>query len=108
MKAGNLDRRWKLEEKTVTQTDSGFEEITWVEKDTVWGSFEPLRGQERWAAKQFVPTEPVRVRIRHYPGLSPLDAVTLVETGERYDVHSIEDYRRNGEMVLTVSRQVEE
>lgn len=108
MRAGQLDRLWTLQRKSVTQDASGFEVETWQNMDQVWGSFEPIRGQERWAAAQVVATDPVRVRIRYYPGLTPLDAIYDTEEEVRYDVHSVEDYRRDGEQVLTVSRRVGE
>jgi len=53
MRAGNLDMRVTLQRKSVTQSDSGQEVITWVDLATVWAQRVDARGIERFAAMQF-------------------------------------------------------
>jgi SPP1 family predicted phage head-tail adaptor len=54
MRAGLLDRRIIIQRKSVSQSDSGDEIVTWNTLATVWAQKVDLRGLERFAAAQFV------------------------------------------------------
>lgn len=54
MRAGLLDRRITIQRKSITQSDSGEEVVTWATVATVWVQKIENRGEERFAARQFV------------------------------------------------------
>lgn len=54
MRAGRLDRRITIQRKSITQSDSGDEVVTWVDVDTVWAEKIENRGAERFSIKQIV------------------------------------------------------
>lgn len=54
MRAGLLDRRISIKRKSITQSDSGQEVVSWVDVATVWARKVENRGDERFAAQQLV------------------------------------------------------
>ena len=54
MRAGKLDRRITIQGKSITQSDSGDEVVTWGNVATVWAEKIEIDGAERFAAKQIV------------------------------------------------------
>lgn len=46
LRAGELDRRIKLQARSTTKTDSGTELLTWTDVATVWANIQPLSGRE--------------------------------------------------------------
>ena len=54
MRAGRLDRRIAIKRRTVTQSASGEEQVTWTTVATVWAEKIENRGTERFSAQQYV------------------------------------------------------
>lgn len=110
MKAGTLDRRWKLLEKVETTDDAGQPVVTWSTFDTVWGSWETVKGTEQWAARQFVEKSVARVRFRHSVGkqLTALNRIENDDLGQFEIIGEPEQKRREDETVVHVSRIVTE
>jgi len=106
MNAGNLDRRWEILSVTTTTNDFGEEEETWVTDSTVWGSWEPMKGSEKWAAQQVVERAEARVRMRYNKTVTALSRLKNDELGEFEVVGEPEQRRREGETVCNVSRIV--
>jgi SPP1 family predicted phage head-tail adaptor len=79
-RSGKLRRRIEIQEATETRDSHGGVIRSWSTVDTRWGSVEPLRGRELFEAQQVAPRVSVRVRMRHYPGLTT--AHRLVITGD--------------------------
>lgn len=54
MRSGKLDRRITIQRKSITQSDSGQEIVTWVDFETVWAEKIEAKGNERFAQQQLV------------------------------------------------------
>ena len=70
MRAGKL--RHRIEIQAAAETRNAYGEVTqsWGTVGVVWASIEPLRGRELWEAQQVVGRVTIRVRIRHWTGLT--------------------------------------
>ena len=67
MKAGKLDRRITIQQRTTTQDNSGRPATVWADLVTVWAEVQdmlPSRG-ERIAEGLNVANRPCRIRIRY-------------------------------------------
>ncbi|RJP54170.1 MAG: head-tail adaptor protein [Anaerolineaceae bacterium] len=98
MRAGALDRRLTIQEKVITQSDSGEEQVTWSTIATVWAQKIENRGSERFAAQQYVGHSVRTFKIRYS---STVAAVTtehrLVYDGVNYDITDVRELgRREG------------
>jgi SPP1 family predicted phage head-tail adaptor len=71
MRAGKLRRRLVIQRATETQGPTGEMAVIWTTFATVWGSVEPLRGREFWAAKEQQAQVDTRIRIRYLEGVTP-------------------------------------
>jgi len=107
MKSGTLDRRWEIRSFTTTTNAYGEEEKTWATDQTIWGSWEPLKGTEKWAAQQVVERAEGRVRMRHNTTVTALSRLRNSELGEFEVIGEPEQRRREDETVVTLSRIVE-
>ncbi len=107
MKAGRLDHRWDIQTRKTVSDGFGEDVVTWNTVDTVWGSWEPLKGSEKWSAQQFVETAVARVRMRYNPTVTALHRIKNPELGQFEIMGEPEQRRREGETVLHVSRVVE-
>jgi len=106
MRAGNLDRRWNIQERQTTTNSYGEEIVTWNTVKTVWGSWEPLKGSESWAAQQFVEQAVARVRLRYNTTVSATHRIQNDELGQ-FEIQGVpEQRRREDETVLHVYRVV--
>ena len=106
MRIGRLRHRLELQEKSVTGRDSfGAEQITWVTKQIVWGSIEPLSGNEYFAAKQTQAAISHRVKIRYN---SAINTKWRIKFGTRiFEIESIINRNeRNEEQTLICSESV--
>ena len=108
LRAGNLDRRWKIQERQTTTNSFGEEIVEWVAVDTVWGSWEPMKGSEKWTAQQFASREVARVRMRYNDTVTATHRIESDEHGQFEIIGEPEQRRREGETVLHVSRLVGE
>jgi SPP1 family predicted phage head-tail adaptor len=71
LRSGKLRRRLEIQRVIETQGATGEITVTWGTFATVWGSVEPLRGQEFWAAKEQQAQVDTRIRIRYLEGVTP-------------------------------------
>lgn len=95
MQAGRLNKRVKLQTKTVTQDGYGAALATWADTATVWAAVEPLQGREFWAQQQVQSEVTTRVRIRYRAGVVPamrvlygtrvLDILSVIDPKERHE-----------------------
>lgn len=104
MNAGKLDRRWALRQSTETQDSYGQAVKAWSTIATVWGSWEPLKGNEKWNAQQFVERAEARVRIRYRSDIDGTYQIQNSELGTFEIIGEPEQKRRDGETVMQVSR----
>jgi len=68
LRAGKLRRRLVIQQATETQGATGEMAVTWGTFATVYGSVEPLRGREYFAAKEQRAEVTTRIRIRYRTG----------------------------------------
>jgi head-tail adaptor len=84
LNAGELDRHIDIERKTVSQDEYGGEVETWTKLVARRAAgVKPLRGDERFVARQFVAKQHVEFVIRWAPtlaGLTPLDRIVYPPT----------------------------
>ena len=71
MRAGELNHRVKLQEKSVTRDAVGGETVTYIDRATVWAAVEPLAGRELFAAQQLQAETTVRIRMRYWSEVKP-------------------------------------
>jgi SPP1 family predicted phage head-tail adaptor len=71
LRAGKLRRRLIIQQATESQGSTGEMAPTWGTFATVYGSVEPLRGREFWAAKEQQAQVDTRIRIRYRAGVTP-------------------------------------
>ena len=76
MNPGDLRQILIIQKKIPTRGASGEEVIIWSEVATVWGSAEPLRGQEYLEATRLQADLDIRFRIRYRDGIKPSMRVT--------------------------------
>lgn len=78
MRGGTLDRRIAIQRVTTTQSPSGEEIESWATLSTRPARYEPLQGDERFAADQFVARNQVAFTTRWsatVADVSPLDRI---------------------------------
>lgn len=107
MRAGQLDRRWRILERATNRNDFGENETGWVVIATVWGSWETLRGTEKWASQQFVERGVARVRMRYLANLTAEHRIESDELGQFEITGEPEQRRREGETVIHVTRAID-
>jgi len=99
LRAGKLRRRLVIQQATETQGATGEMAVTWGTFATVYGSVEPLRGREYFAAKEQRAEVTTRIRIRYRTGVTPkmqvLDGTRLFLINDVIDPES-----RHAEMQL--------
>lgn len=95
MLAGKLDRRITIQGRSVTQSDSGQEVVTWTDVATVWAESVTLRGIERFSVQQIVGHAIMTFRIRWSTTVS---AVTtkhrLSFDGRVFDITDVREPKR--------------
>lgn len=99
MRAGNLDRRITIQRKSVTQSDSGDEVVTWVDGATVWAEKINVRGQERFAAQQIVGHSVLTFKIRWSETVKELTSEhRILFDGRYYDITDVREPKRREEI----------
>lgn len=104
IRPGELDRRWNLRQLSTTQNDYGEDVQSYSTLDTVWGSWEPLKGNEKWTAQQFVERAEARVKIRYRSDIDGSFQLQNDELGTFEIIGEPEQRRREGTTVMQVSR----
>lgn len=106
MRAGRLRHRLSVERYTTTQDDWGDEVQAWESIATVWGSVEPLRGNERHRAMQVQATEEVRVLMRWQPDIADLNASDRIVFGSKvYDISAVLNIDERNREVHVMARE---
>jgi SPP1 family predicted phage head-tail adaptor len=124
MQGGRLDRRIDIERKTVTQSPSGQPIETWskiVARRAA--SVSPLRGDERFAADQYIARQQVEFRIRYsstVADISPLDRIIyppdedspadspVATDVQIYDIMEVSEIGRREGLRILAARRVED
>jgi len=98
MKAGELDRRIMIEEKTVTNSDSGEEIITWLPLVTVWARKIEAKGAERFSGQELFGAAVKTFQIRWSLYASTITTKhRLLFDGRTYDITDVREIgRREG------------
>ena len=89
MRAGKLRRRLIIQQATETQGATGEMATVWATFATVWGSVEPLRGREFWAAKEMQAEVSTRIRIRYLAGVTP--KMQVMDGARTYLINAVID-----------------
>jgi len=79
MQAGQLRHRIAIQGCTDARDAHGGITRTWATTDTVWAAVEPLSGTELLEAQQVHARATVRIRMRHYTGLTSKHRLVLAE-----------------------------
>ncbi|RJP21672.1 MAG: head-tail adaptor protein [Deltaproteobacteria bacterium] len=105
-KAGQLDRRIRLQRLSTAKNSFGEDTPTYIDEATVWARLLPLPGKE-----EFVPSDghsarqPVLFEIRYRSGIGPKWRV--VYDGAEYDVEDVGEIgRREGLRLVCFARNV--
>ncbi len=87
MRAGRLNERVTIQQKSVLRETDGSEVITWVDIATVWMEVEPLAGREYLAARQAQSDVTTRFRCRFRAGLTT--SQRLVWKGQPFNIKDV-------------------
>jgi SPP1 family predicted phage head-tail adaptor len=86
MDIGILDRRVRVERKTVSQDpDYGSQVETWATYVETWASIQDIttNNQERTNSDLRQLTRPCRVKMRYFPDIDPTMRLVVLDRGER-------------------------
>lgn len=86
--AGWLRHRVEIRVNTPTKNTVGEHVASWSTKQTVWASVEPLRGREQLEAAQEISVQPIRIRMRHYRGVT-----TKMRARWKDEIGGVHDYQ---------------
>jgi SPP1 family predicted phage head-tail adaptor len=89
MRAGKLRRQLEIQQAIETQGTTGEMAIIWTTFATVFGSVEPLRGREFWAASELQAEVSTRIRIRYLDGVTP--KMQVVDGSKLYWIDTVID-----------------
>lgn len=100
-----MDRRVRLEARSVTRDAAGGEVETWALVADLWAGIYPVRGQERYAAGAEQAERDARIRIRWRPGVGA--SQRIVYEGRHWDIRAvIEVGRREGLDLICSAAQI--
>lgn len=95
MRAGLLDRRITIQGKSITQSDSGEEVVSWVDVAEVWAEKVEIRGLERFSIKQIVGHSVKTFRIRWSADVVPITVEhRILFDGRLFDITDIREIDR--------------
>lgn len=96
MRAGRLDRRITLQRKSITQSDSGDEVIAWQDVAEVWAEKVENRGEERFAAQQFIGHTVKTFRFRWSAAVDEVTTEHRIQfDGRDYDITDVREIGRH-------------
>ena len=119
MRAGELNRKITIQRKTIGSSSSGFPTETWAAvAANYWAAYEPVSGNERSVAPQYVAKQQVMFRVRQSAAMgepTPLDRVLFPApadpdaqapaTTSIYDIIEVREAdRRRGWEIVAVRR----
>lgn len=101
---GTLNKRVKIQTKTISQGTTGEFIETWADTATRWAAIEPLEGREYWQAQQLNTETTAKITIRHYPGLT---TVNRIKFGSRYfDIVSVQNQKEGNKYTVLMCKEV--
>ncbi len=106
MRAGIMDRRIELQQKTVIQDTYGEEIETWKKKATIWAGKRDFRGKEFFAAQQLNAEVSGVFCIRYRPDITP-DDHRIIYDGKTYDIKAVTEFGRREGLQLMVEARFE-
>lgn len=89
MRIGTLRHRVTLQEYVKGKDAYGGMTQAWVERGTVWASFEAMSGSEFFASQQAQSQVTQRVRIRYRDGMKSLTWRLCTQDGRIYNIISV-------------------
>lgn len=89
MRAGWLRHRVTFQEKVVTLSDLGEEEITWSRVITLWASVEPMRAREFSAQQQETAVADVKIRARDPRSTVIVPEMRAVWNGHTFNIRAV-------------------
>lgn len=101
MRAGTLDRRIVIQQRSFTKETSGEEIESWATWKTVWAAWKPEKGAEDFQSDQRVATQKGTFEIRYLAGVDPAKHRVLFE-GKLYEIEDVSEPERKVALVLTV------
>lgn len=105
MRAGQLDRRITIEQRTDSRSGTGASNAAWSTVATVWARVSHGGGRERDGAVLDRATGEVTFRIRHRTGLNP--TMRIVWESRYYDIAHIAEVGRREGLDIRATAQVE-
>jgi head-tail adaptor len=118
MRAGTLDVRIALQRKATSYSIAGDPVDVWSTLVERWSAVDPVRGDERNAAQQWVAREQTKFTLRWSAAIddfSPLDRVIFpaddaanspISSRSTYDVIEVHQEGRNDKVVIMAARRV--
>jgi SPP1 family predicted phage head-tail adaptor len=92
MRAGDMDRRITIDERTETYSPSGEPIIVWEPIATVWAEVQQQSGREFFASQQTVSERRVVFRLRWLDGITVLHRVRY--DGREHDIQEVRELGR--------------
>jgi SPP1 family predicted phage head-tail adaptor len=101
---GSLDTPCIFKEESVVPDGMGgwTTTLATITGSPAWCRFEPLRGMENIEAGKVTAGHHAKITIRRCEDITPAALVDVM--GERWNVNAVEDYGRQGWMVLWINR----
>lgn len=87
MRAGSLDQRVTIEQRTEAVDDWGQPIDSWAPLATVWAAVEPLQGREFIAAMAEQSEVTARIRLRYRPGIN--GAMRVKHGSDTYGISAV-------------------
>lgn len=106
IRAGELDTRIRIEQRSTTQDAAGEPLVEWDQVAEVWASLARTPGSEVWASAQRAGRVPTVFRLRYLAGVLP--EMRVVAQERVYDIKSVvREGGRSAEMLLVCEELVE-
>lgn len=101
MLAGRLDRRITIQRRSVTQSGSGAEVVTWQNVATVWAERVTGPGNERYVSAQFVGKSITTFRLRWSDTVKETTTKHRVQfDGRDFDILDVQEINRREGLTL--------
>ena len=104
MRAGRLNERVTLLERSVARDALGGEIVTWTDRGETWADVTPLRGREYFAAMQVNPEYQIRFRLRYQSAPTITNEWRLEWRGEQYDILDVINVDARDDMLELMCR----
>lgn len=103
MRAGDLDRRIRVERATISRDALGGPAKAWALLGEVWAQVTPISDGERWRAAEVAASATIRFRIRWGLGVQATDQIVF--DGRVYGISGVKEIgRREGQEITAAAR----